>query len=254
DGDVMFQTTAALVTEGTLALPPDPGLPQIVAGQGGRYYSKYDPGLPLLADPFFVAGGRLAAVNHAHRMQVAAIAVLFLPALSAAGAVTALYTLARRLFGARRGLVVALAAGLATPLWPYGRMLFAESALACALTVSVALIVRAPARRWTLVAAGAAFGVGLLARASLAIYALPLAWLLAATGERSARKIVERWAAFGAGALPFAAGLLAHNALRFGEPLRFGYASESFTTPLIEGIAGLLLSPGKSAVLYAPPL
>lgn len=254
DGDVMFQTTAALVTEGTLALPPDPGLPQIVAGQGGRYYSKYDPGLPLLAVPFFVAGDRLAAINHAHRMQIAAIAVLLLPALSAAGAATALYTLARWLFGARRGLVVALSAGLATPLWPYGRMLFAESALACALTVSVALIVRAPARRRTLVAAGAAFGVGLLARASLAIYALPLAWLLAATGERSARKIVERWAAFGAGALPFAAGLLAHNALRFGEPLRFGYAGEGFTTPLIEGIAGLLLSPGKSAVLYAPPL
>src|SRR5690606_33241593 len=173
-GDVMFQTTAALATEGTLALPPDPGLPQIVAGQGGRYFSKYDPGLPLLAVPFFMAGDQLAAINHAHRTQVAALAVLLVPALASAGAVTALYTLARRLYGARQALIVALAAGVATPLWPYGRMLFAESVLACALTVSVALILCSPTSRRALIAAGAVFGVGVLARAALAIYALPL--------------------------------------------------------------------------------
>lgn len=255
DGDVMFQTTAALVTEGTLALPPDPALPQIVAGQSGRYYSKYDPGLPLLAVPFFVAGDTLAAINLAHRTQVAATAVLLLPALAGAGAVTALYTLARRLFGAGRGVTVALAAALATPLWPYSRMLFAESILACALTVSVALIVRAPSSRRALVGAGAVFGVGLLARAALAIYALPLAWLLArASADRGLRPVAWRWAAFSAGALPFALGLLAHNALRFGDPLRFGYAGEGFTTLPVVGVAGLLLSPGKSVLVYAPPL
>ena len=254
DGDVMFQTTIALATEGTLALPPDPGLPQIVAGQGGRYFSKYDPGLPLLAVPFFMAGDQLAAINHAHRTQVAALAVLLVPALASAGAVTALYTLARRLYGARQALIVALVAGVATPLWPYGRMLFAESVLACALTVSIALILCSPTSRRALIAAGAVFGVGVLARAALAIYALPLAGLLAATGERGARSVGKRWIAFGVGSLPFALGLLAHKALRFGDPLRLGYAGEAFTTPLIVGIAGLLLSPGKSVLLYAPPL
>jgi len=255
DGDVMFLTTSALATESTLALTPDAALPQIVAGQGGCSYSKYDPGLPLLAVPFFIAGDRLAALNEAHRTQVAATAVLLLPALAGAGAVTALYALARRLFGAGRGLTVALAAALATPLWPYSRMLFAESVLACALTASVALIVRASSSRRALVAAGAVFGVGVLTRAALAIYALPLAWLLAsASADRGLRAVAWRWVAFALGALPFALGLLAHNALRFGDPLRFGYAGEGFTAPLLEGVAGLLLSPGKSALIYAPPL
>lgn len=253
DGEVMFQTAAALVTRGTLALPPDPGLPQIVAGQGGRSYSKYDPGLPLLAAPFFMAGDRLAQINHAHRTQVAATAVLLLPALAGAGTAAALYALARSLFGARPALAVTLAAGLATPLWPYSRMLFAESVLACALTTSVLLVLRAP-RQGERILAGAVFGAGVLTRASLAIYALPLAWLLArAGGPRDARGVAGRWIAFGSGALPFAAGLLAHNALRFGDALRFGYAGESFGAPLA-GVAGLLLSPGKSALLYAPPL
>lgn len=254
DGEVMFQTSAALVTSGTFELSPDPGLPQIVTGQDRRFFSKYDPGLPLLAAPFFVAGDRLAQVNRAHRTQVAATAVLLLPVLAGAGAVTALYALARSLFGARRGVAVALAAGLATPLWPVSRMLFAESVLTCALTTSVLLILRAPPRRGWLVIAGAVFGVGLLARASLAIYALPMAWLLAqGDGPRDARSVAGRWTAFGIGALPFAAGLLVHNALRFGDPLRFGYAGEGFGAPFA-GMAGLLLSPGKSVLLYAPPL
>ncbi len=254
DGEVMFQTAAALVTRGALELAPDPGLPQIVAGQAGRFYSKYDPGLPLLAAPLYVAGDRLAQANHAHRTQVAATAVMLLPALAGAGAIAALYALARSLFGARPALSVALAAGLATPLWPASRMLFAESVLACALTASVLLIRRAPPRQGGRVLAGALFGVGLLTRASLAIYALPLAWLLArAGGPRDARGVAGRWAAFGIGALPFAAGLLAHNALRFGDPLRFGYSGEGFGAP-VEGIVGLLFSPGKSVLLYAPPL
>jgi hypothetical protein len=50
--------------------------------------------------------------------------------------------------------------------------------------------------------------------------------------------------------------LLWYNLARFGTPLASGYASEAglFTTPLAEGLYGLLLSPGKSVLLFAPPL
>ncbi len=61
-------------------------------------------------------------------------------------------------------------------------------------------------------------------------------------------------AAFGIGLLPFAAGLLWHNVLRFGDPFQFGYAGESFTTAPWRGILGLLISPGKGVFFYAPPL
>lgn len=255
DGEVMFQTAAALASRGALDLPPDPALPQIVAGQNGRFYSKYEPGLPLLAVPFYAAGDRLAAINAAHRTQLAATAVLLLPALAGAGALAALYRLARRWAGSGHAVTVALAAGLATPLWSYSRMLFAEAVLACALTGSVALILSGPPRARRLAGAGAIFGLGVLVRASLAIYVLPLAWLLARTGPgRGARSVGVRWAVFGLGVLPFAAGVLAHNVLRFGALWRFGYMGEGFATPPLEGVAGLLLSPGKSVLLYAPPL
>jgi hypothetical protein len=56
--------------------------------------------------------------------------------------------------------------------------------------------------------------------------------------------------------LPGLAILAWYNSARFGTPLASGYASESglFITPLAVGLYGLLLSPGKSVLLFAPPL
>jgi hypothetical protein len=56
--------------------------------------------------------------------------------------------------------------------------------------------------------------------------------------------------------------LLAHNALLFGSPLAFGYPTvaegakrlNSFNTPILTGLYGFLLSPGKSIFLFAPPI
>ena len=182
DGDVMFHTTESLVRRGKFAVVPDPALPQIVAGQNGRWYGKYDPGLPVIAAPFFALGDALAQVNHAHRTALAALFVLLVPVLAAAGAAAITGVLAGDLFGARRGIGIALTAGIASPLWPYARTLFPETLLACALAGAVALAVRAGqrddsrARDW--IAVGAVFGVGVLVRVAFAIYALPLVILV----------------------------------------------------------------------------
>ena len=56
--------------------------------------------------------------------------------------------------------------------------------------------------------------------------------------------------------------LLAHNAVLFGSPFAFGYPAtaegakrlNSFDTPMLTGLYGLLLSPGKSVFLFAPPI
>jgi hypothetical protein len=320
DGDVMFQTTAALVERHSWVLEPDPGLPQIVAGQDGRYYSKYDPGLPLIGVPFYVTGDWIARINHAHRYRLAATFYLMIPALSAAGTLAALAVLA----GAKRRLVV-LMAGLATPLWPYARVLFAEATLACALTVAVAILCRlAPmsqlgfqgrtesrsgstisrfhrtgdpmgcpgrgtasplqltsilnlfaacsplnllgrggdsgVRRYTRtfvvpLFAGIVLGMGILVRAALAIYVPPLLYLVAArTPARQGRAVTARLVAFVAGLLPFVVILLWANAQRFGDPFQSGYRGEGFTTPVWKGVFGLLFSPGKGILFYAPPL
>lgn len=250
DGEVMFQTAAALAGRHTLALPADPGLPQIVEGRGGRHFSKYDPGMPLLAVPFYAVGDWIGCVNHAHRTHLAALFVLMLPALAAAGALVGIL----RAGPTPTPLLPLLAAGLATPLWVYARTLFAEAVLACALTWATALIVRPP-RRGGLLLAGIAFALGLAARGSLAIFAPALALLIVrAAPDHSPRALAGRLVEFGAGIAPGAALLLWHNALRFGDPLRSGYAGEGFPTPVWRGAAGLLISPDKGALWYAPPL
>jgi hypothetical protein len=418
DGEVMFKTTAALVERGAFALAPDPGLPQIVRGQGGRYYGKYDPGLPLIGVPFYVTGDWIGQINHAHRARLAATFYLLIPALAAAGALAALAAIARRgdtgakaltpentdsvlsiephplhpplhskwrggffrgepappfsssagergpggigvgcydpswiemdkvetegterssevtstnpyrldpdsvpsespdtsrepasttaapgvwlppipwplpphkrregersaevlpsswgkdlgwglICGCSTGrcsqawLWAVLAAGLATPLWVYGRVLFAEAVLAWALTVAVMAVSFAPSvhadrRLLWLFVGGAAFGIGVLTRAALAIYTPALALLIVRrAGTRQPRANALRLGTFAAGALPFVLLVLGHNALRFGNPFEFGYAGEGFTTPPWKGIAGLLASPGKGIALYAPPL
>ena len=284
DGEVMFQTTAALVERGTFALPPDPNLPQIVPGRGGRWYGKYGAGFPVLLVPFYMAGNALAAVNAAHRTHTAALSVLVASALLAAGAAAGVGALS----GSRWA---AIAAGLATPLWWYGRVLFAEAALACALSWALWALRRRHA--WL---AGALIGMGVAARGGFAVYGLA-AWGLAwgahaevrerppAGARRPPRKrgakrqsrfgcAVRRTAArplralrararpagghparaFLTGLLPFLALALAFNAYRFGAPWRTGYAGEGFTTPLWRGVGGLLLSPQRSVFLFAPPL
>ena len=53
DGEVMFKTAAALVERHSLALEPDPGLPQIVRGHDGRMLQQ------IRSRPAFTAGSVL---------------------------------------------------------------------------------------------------------------------------------------------------------------------------------------------------
>jgi hypothetical protein len=76
------------------------------------------------------------------------------------------------------------------------------------------------------------------------------------TAQASAFSALRLAGAWLLGLLPGLAILLWYNLARFGTPLASGYASEAglFTTSLSEGLYGLLFSPGKSVLLYAPPL
>ena len=53
DGETMYLTTRALVTEGSLAIVPRP---ESAEGRDGRWYSKYGLGQTAVQLPFFVAG------------------------------------------------------------------------------------------------------------------------------------------------------------------------------------------------------
>ena len=88
----------------------------------------------------------------------------------------------------------------------------------------------------------------------MAIAALPLGmWLMFAA--RDARDRVWQSLAFLPGVLAGIAVWMALNVARFGDPFETGYFRDTtpgFGSPILEGLAGLLFSPGASLFLYSP--
>ena len=247
DGSSMLAVAQSIVHHGSLAVPQPLGVP----GDSGLYYSKYGLLLPLLSvvpvavvQPIGVVTGRVGLLE-------AAAAASLMPLITGALA-AALFGLGRRL-GAPRPAAVLVAAGtvLGTYLLPYGRDFFSEPLVALGLVV---MIERALAGREA--QAGAALAFAVLARPqSAAFVPLLFAFLaLRAGGARPAATAIARTLV----PLAVAAAItIAYNLIRFGDPLQFGYeppVDPGFTTPLLEGAGGLLLSPEKSIVLFAPAI
>jgi 4-amino-4-deoxy-L-arabinose transferase-like glycosyltransferase len=258
DGEVMFQTTVRLASGKGLALAPDPGLPQIVPGRDGLYFSKYGLGTPMAAVPLYLAGRALAKLlPGADPMGLGHFMVAQLNVLASTASVTLVFLTGSLLFSTRgRALLVALIYGLGTSVWPYSGVFFSEPLLGlCLLTAFyAALRYRLEGHpRWLLVA-GAALGYSVLVKVS-AVVLLPLffGYLAMAWKAKAHEKLWDPVLL----SVPMAAAaclVLWHNYLRFGNPLDNGYAGESFSTPLLVGLYGLLFSSGKSVFVYSPPL
>lgn len=247
-------------------------------GRPSRYpsleaYTKYGFGLPLVAVPFYWLG-KLGTLFGASYEPVTRFAVSMtnLPLL----AVTcwALYRASRRFATVGVALAVAGTYLLATPALNYARTFFSEPVGALLLLGSTLLLVpgakeRAPTARRVLVA-GMLLGGMVWLKPAFAVF-LPLPGLMvllmaalqalsegAARGELL-RRVFVAGALFSVGPAIAAVGQVLYNWLRFAPLadawLRTGYEREpGFSTPLLVGLEGLLLSPGKSMFLYAPPL
>ena len=257
----MLATAQAVGLRGTFALPQSRSLVE-VPGLGGHFYSQYGPGQPVVAVPWIWAGHGLAAVlglDTAGQGFVVRFVLGSFNLLVAAVLVALLYAVARRLgAGQRGGLLLAALLAFATFLWPESRSFFAEPLTALLLFGAFA----------ALGVFGRPFLAGLLATLTLAVkiqyvVALPGLGLLAGWLAYRAWRAGDRRAAgrvlggFALGGVLGAVPLLAYNTLAFGSPFTSGYHqsfAETFTTPLLEGLNGLLLSPGKGLWLYAPPV
>jgi 4-amino-4-deoxy-L-arabinose transferase-like glycosyltransferase len=276
DGEVILKTTAALAFEGRIALVPDPGLPQIVPGRDGRFFSKYGLGQPLAAVPFFRAGlvfARLGA-DAAAGDKIMRLTLIGFNALAGAASALALYLAARQLADERAALMVAALYGLATPAWPYAKIFFSEPLLTLCLLVALFAALRASASAgeeggqralaWALLcglAAGYAALTKPLAGVALPAFALYLGFAALRRGRHAPASRRSRFGAFGvqlsafaAGAAPLVALTLFHNYHRFGSIADNGYGAERFSTPFFIGLYGLLFSGGRGALWYAPPL
>jgi hypothetical protein len=249
-------------------------------GPDGEVYSKKGPAPAILAVPWYLALRALARNDiQFGLLQGTLLWNGFITALTA----LVLWATAR-LLGYREvtSATLALLFGLGTIAWPYANQFFGEPVSALALLVSFAGLVawrwQAQRLRWMLVS-GIGSGVALatvtahgLLVALLAIYGIwallfpvhgepsLLAQLRGANGQRRNMALGKLFGALFAFMIPLllaAIMLLWYNSARFGNPFETGYhfeSGEGFTTPIWEGLWGLIISPYRGVFWYSPIL
>lgn len=276
DEETMLAVTRALIERREVAVVVEDGAPvaALRPGRDGGRYSPYGVLPSLLAVPLHLLGSLVAPAgppaDYATRFAVTALNG---PLTAATAALLAWWAMQLGATGAW-ATTLALLYALATMAWPYARTFFSEplAALLILLAAERADAARrlpagTPAQWRALLLSGLAGGLVLPTRIAagvtlpvIGLYALWVAWKGwgAAAPGTGARWSSFAWpiAAWVSGLLPGLALLLWYNLARFGTPIASGYASEGnlFTTPLLEGLYGLLFSPGKSVFLYAPAL
>lgn len=267
DEETMYLVTRGIALSGDVAIVAPPGSPiaALRPGADGRGYAPYGILPSLLALPLFGLGALAAPLGPAAFDYTTRFAVSALNAPLTAATAALLAAWALRLGASRRAAAaLALCYALGSFAWVYSRTFFSEPLAALLLLIAAERADAAWRTRTAgpLLVAGLATGLLLATRIASGV-ALPLLGLfvlatqaVAGGATFSLRRAVGGVVWWSLGLLPGLGLVAGYNLLRFGTPLATGYASESalFTTPLTEGLYGLLLSRDKSLFLYAPPL
>ena len=170
-------------------------------------------------------------------------------ALTGAATVALLFVLLTRLTTRRRAALIATTYAWGTLAWGVnGQALWQHGGAALAATVTLlALLDRRFVLAGLAITAMAAFR---LTTPVLAIFLLPL------IGRRW-----QDWARFLVAAVPLPLALAVYNTVAFGSPLKQGYGSSRITGAadigsgrVLDGIPGLLISPGRGLFVYSPVL
>ena len=258
DAVVTFELTRQMTEHGTVALPRNMLGLEAHRGHDGRYYSPFGIAQSIVNVPFFLAARAVESaglrVGPGDALPKAAVAMGNTVVM--ASVIWLVYLFAFELGGSvRAAAAVAAGAAVATPLWPYSKFGFNAPLSALCLTAAALAARRAAARpprhaAWT----GLWVGLSMLTRHELAVVLAPIAvyWLMAAPVRRDA---VGRIGWCAAGLAPGAAAWLFYNWWRFGNPLDAGYLRDStpaFGSSLAGGLAGLLVSPQSSLLVYCP--
>ncbi len=224
-------------------------------GIDGRLYSQFSWGQSVLDVPLYLLGRLLGGGLDLRSILITKVIVSLLNPI-----VIALTGWLIAVFATRLGYSPRLSSGLALTYafgslaLAYNHTYFSEPASALMLVLAAYAIDRAGDNRsvkW-LISAGAALGyVAYLRERSIIL--LPIFVLYFVLKHKAAP--LKNWFAF---LLPIgiAGGLIGlQNWLRFGSPTSFGFSAlqhTSFTTPIVLGVYGLLISPGKGLLLYNP--
>jgi hypothetical protein len=241
-------------------------------GRDRKPYAPYGPLVAFLALPHHLAGRAVASLAGVPRTPLpGGIAWLFvvggvtmLATATAAALAVAGFHRAVLAVGAsdRDAFSLSLLLGGATVLWPYGTSFFSEAFQAAAFIWSATLVLeRTP---YAVVIAAALIVVAGLTKVTSLVFA-PAFVVAVLTAREIAEPERMKTAVAWSVAIGFAAAAhLTWNAIRFGNPLNFGYdwaetipqlpARAFLLSDIPRGLLVLLASPGKSLFLWAPAL
>jgi hypothetical protein len=234
----------------------------------GQPRAAYPPGQALLCTPWYALGQYVIAKLPGVPVEDADLIVAFTSCLSSAtfAALTGTFfflMLMESGIPLRPSLIATAMLGLATPIFAYSAYLFSEPLSTAIFTGAAWLLFvrdKDSASLHSAVIVGIVLGLATIVRPTnvLAIAVFGLTLVAQSPGKTGLRAAF----ALGAASTVGVGILLAHNTVLFGGPLTFGYpkAAEGakplngFNTPLLTGLYGFLLSPGKSVFIFAPPI
>lgn len=266
DGLAMFAAAENLVRRGhwDISQLEWMGLQQGTYGPDGLLYCRKGPGTSLAALPLIWLGHVVPGLG------MATAALLLNMWITAGTAVLLAAWLQRAGYRPRVALGVAAVFGVATLAPPYSKTFFSEPLTGFGLMVAAffTLAYRETGRAREACLAGVGLGVALCTRmvnaVLLPLVALSLWWPPSRTlrrdglGRSLGKAVRDGGRGMLALAVPVAAAValhLAYNAARFGSPWVSGYLPEErFSGDWLQGILGLLVSPGRGLFLYVPVL
>jgi|GEM_PF-2493658 len=257
DDESYLAATRALFNHTTVLTPGSDldGVVVAMPNKNGDLTSFAPIGTLLLFAPGFVAGKVIAApFDPAVQEEIVRLVYLSANGLFTALTAVVLFFLCRRL-GARRrsAAVLALAFGLGTWAWPHAQTGFSEPGTALLLTATVLALTTWWQKQTPLAAAVTGFlaGCTVLTRPSTMLF-IPILMLSGAAAAGLSRRTLSQAAWFCLGGVAPGIVFAANAWWRFGSPFDLGYPPMRYTTPLYEGIFGLVMSPGKGIIFYAP--
>jgi hypothetical protein len=260
DSRVSLHTARALLDRGTFALEQKDGFRVregwVAHGVDGRLFGKFGPGHAAWFIPFVLAGRVIGPLLGLHRADAEEFAVSLSSTLALAVAAGFMFRLLteRLLFGRGAALSGIVAWVFGTFQLSYSGSSYLETPLAAAIVLSAWFASRAGerGRGSDAVMAGlfAAFAVAIKLVAMVFLPVLFLAW------PRGSRRRFRVGILAVVPVVVVAVLLALANQIRFGHPLRSGYANfgDLFLTPLLTGLRGYAASPDISLPLYAPGL
>lgn len=271
DDESMFYVTDSMVQRGEFNIPNFAEYPTVSGWYGvdGKTFTGSGIAQSVAAIPFYIAGLQAAQVFPAPFQGVILRLVVntMNPLVSALLGVVLFAFAISFGYSTRVSLGLALIWGLATFAWIEAKTFYNEPLMGLLILLAFFYMRRAhrqPRMLW-FVLAGSFWALSATTKIH-AFVALPALLgygaVIAAAEWRTGGNKAHAWRTalkYAAGfALPaiviVGVGILLYNYVRFLDPLEMGYSGEPGGYPILNGLYGILASPGRSIFLYAPPI